>query len=142
MGSAEDSHEVGVDHVIRNLLHLDGTSGDIELWINTPGGEVVEMWALYDIIQTLNNKVSAVAFGEVASAGCLILAGATHWDAQTRAAWYEREMNRWCSAMGEHTNETKTWWKNKTKQGELWLDAEEMVTHGIVDEIWGEEEDA
>jgi ATP-dependent protease ClpP protease subunit len=44
--------------------------------------------------------------------------------------------------MGEHTNETKTWWKNKTKQGELWLDAEEMVTHGIVDEIWGEEEDA
>ncbi len=61
--------------VTRGLLFLDKTPGEIELWINTPGGDVDDMFAIYDVIRTCDNPVSTVAHGAVCSAGALVLAG-------------------------------------------------------------------
>ncbi len=61
--------------VTRGLLFLDKTEGEIELWINTPGGDVDDMFAIYDVIRTCENPVSTVAHGAVCSAGGLVLAG-------------------------------------------------------------------
>ncbi len=63
--------------VTRGLLFLDKTEGEIELWVNTPGGNVDDMFAIYDVIRTCENVVATVGHGAVCSAGALILAGGT-----------------------------------------------------------------
>lgn len=63
--------------VIRGLLFLDKTPGEIELWVNTPGGDVDDMFAIYDVIRTCDNVVATIGHGAVCSAGALILAGGT-----------------------------------------------------------------
>ena len=66
------------DMVARNLLWLDANSKEpLELWINTPGGAVEEMWAIYDVMKQMRSPVMTIALGTVCSAGCLILAGGT-----------------------------------------------------------------
>jgi len=46
MAPAYESHEIGVEYIIRNLMWLDKEKrGDITLWINCNGGWVSEMWA-------------------------------------------------------------------------------------------------
>ena len=46
----------------------------INVHINTPGGDEVSMFAIYDVIQRHGN-IKAYGFGQVCSAGVLILAG-------------------------------------------------------------------
>lgn len=155
-------HGSPMSRVVRSLLYLDQTDGDIELWINSPGGEETEMFGLYDVIQTLDNDVDTVGFGEVCSAACLILAcGKTRfvtpncffmshassavipahldmYSAQQRFAFGERMDKRWAQLMARHTKHGTKWWSNlhRGETRELWLDAKQMLSHGIVDEIW------
>ena len=49
----------------------------ITLTINTPGGNVVDGEALYDIIHQLKHKVDVTVVGMAASMGAVLLAGAT-----------------------------------------------------------------
>ena len=160
MFPAEESHHIGVEHVIRNLLFLDHTKGPIELWLNCPGGETVEMWALYDLIRSCQNQVDIVAFGNVCSAGCLVLAGGTgtRWvtpncqfmwhqgtsgvdggqnylDAQHRAEFEKTDFDRWVKTMAKHTKKPANFWSAKSK-GELWLWADGMIEYGVADQIW------
>ncbi len=170
---SEESHEIGTEYVLRNLLYLDKTQGLIELFINSPGGDFGEMWAIIDAIETARNPVITVAFGAVSSCACLILASGTgtryampnatfmwhagttgvngtHWpDARDRMAAEAREKDRWLDAMSHktkprhHGKQIKTlagrrsfWEPWVEKGGELYLSAAEMVSHGVVDEIW------
>jgi ATP-dependent Clp protease protease subunit len=160
------------DLVVKNLLWMDTTPGQIELWINTPGGVLEEMWAIYDAIRTATNHILTVALGNVSSAGCLLLAAGTGvryampsasfmwhggeecipWTSITeledRAAWARRETDRWVTTMARHTKppgcrtvaKREAFWREHTVARELWLDAKQMVQHGIVDEIWTREE--
>jgi ATP-dependent protease ClpP protease subunit len=126
MGPSEDSHSIGIEYVSRNLLHLDKSSGPIELWINNEGGWLHEMWGIIDIINACNNPVSTVAYGNVSSAACLLLASGTGtryatehssfmwhagstemilpWqDAVDRMAWEARDAERWIEQMAKKT---------------------------------------
>jgi len=149
-----------MERVVRALLYLDKTTGPIELWINSPGGLVVEMFGLYDVIQTLDNEVDTVGFGWVCSAAGLILAcgkrryvtpncffmshlsaGDVSGDLLTLEAQvqFDRRLHdRWAALMARHTKHARKWWTeiHEGKTRELWLDAKEMLRHGIADEIW------
>jgi len=150
--------------VIRGLLYLDSTKKetDIELWINTPGGDVDDMFALYDIMQNCDNDVVTVGHGCVASAGALILAGGTKGkryatasttymvhefqggvsDSGTRTQEVQLKVKKrleetWAIMMGDKTTKPKKFWLDKIrKEPEYWLDSKGMLDHGVIDEIW------
>jgi ATP-dependent Clp protease protease subunit len=73
-----------IDDVVGNLimaqlLHLEGEAPekDINLYINSPGGSVTTLFAIYDTMQYIKPDVSTIVMGQAASAAAVIsLAGA------------------------------------------------------------------
>ena len=49
----------------------------LELYINTPGGDLYEMFALIDVMKTSYHHISTVGIGSIMSAGFLIFASGT-----------------------------------------------------------------
>jgi len=58
------------------LEHQDPRS-DISIYINSPGGEVYSMLAMYDTMQYVKPKINTICIGMAASAASLILAAGT-----------------------------------------------------------------
>lgn len=58
-------------------LAAEDPLGDIALWIHSPGGSVPAMLAIRDIIRTIPNDVSTLAFGIACSAGQFLLSAGT-----------------------------------------------------------------
>lgn len=148
------------DCVVRGLQYLDKTSGEIDLWICTPGGDVSDSFAIYDAIRLCRNRVRVVAFGEVCSAGILVLVAgdhraaaenswamthaptssigdADHWTAEQRLAIERRQVRRWADLMGKRTKRKADWWLSlhRGEVRELWLSARQMRQYGVVDEV-------
>lgn len=67
------------DSVVGQLLFLesDDRDKDIYMYINSPGGEINAMYAIYDTMTYINPDIVTVGFGSVASAGSFILAAGT-----------------------------------------------------------------
>ncbi|MCM1365021.1 MAG: ATP-dependent Clp protease proteolytic subunit [Faecalibacterium sp.] len=63
--------------IILQLRHLDRTSGDIKLFINSPGGSVTAGFAIVDAINNCKNDVSTICNGMAASMGAFILSCGT-----------------------------------------------------------------
>lgn len=71
-----------IDDTIANLimaqmLHLesDDPDKDIFLYINSPGGSITSLFAIYDTMQYIKPDVNTVCMGMAASAAAVILAG-------------------------------------------------------------------
>ncbi len=65
--------------VVAQLLYLsreDPESG-IQMYINSPGGQVYSGMAIYDTMRMIPNKISTVAVGVAASFGTVLLAAGT-----------------------------------------------------------------
>ena len=62
--------------VIAQLLFLEADSPgkDIQLYINSPGGDVSAGLAIYDTMQHLSSPVNTICMGMAASMGCFLLA--------------------------------------------------------------------
>lgn len=62
--------------VVAQLLHLEGEDMErpINLYINSPGGEVTAFFAVYDAMQFLAPAVHTVCVGQAASAAAVLLA--------------------------------------------------------------------
>lgn len=62
--------------IIAQLLFLEADSPgkDIQLYINSPGGEVNAGMAIYDTMQHLSSPVATICMGMAASMGCFLLA--------------------------------------------------------------------
>lgn len=62
--------------VMAQLLHLESEDPDqdISLYINSPGGSIPAMLAMYDTMQFVKCDVSTTALGMAASAGAFLLA--------------------------------------------------------------------
>jgi ATP-dependent Clp protease protease subunit len=67
------------NRVCSELLLLAAQDGerDIKVFINSPGGSMDSMFAMYDVMQYLPNDVSTVALGMAASAGQFLLTAGT-----------------------------------------------------------------
>jgi ATP-dependent Clp protease protease subunit len=66
--------------IMAQLLHLESEDPDkdIYLYINSPGGSITSLFAIYDTMQYIKPDVNTVCMGMAASAAAVILAGGTH----------------------------------------------------------------
>ncbi|MBA3653334.1 MAG: ATP-dependent Clp protease proteolytic subunit [Actinobacteria bacterium] len=65
--------------VCAQLLYLESEANDkeISLYINSPGGDITALFAIYDTMQFVNNEVSTFCYGQAASAAAVLLAAGT-----------------------------------------------------------------
>lgn len=62
------------DSVVAQLLFLDSTDvEDINMYINSPGGEIAAMYSIYDTMLYIRSDVSTLGLGACASAASFIL---------------------------------------------------------------------
>jgi ATP-dependent Clp protease, protease subunit len=146
--------------IMAQLLHLESEDPDkdISLYINSPGGDVSALLAIYDTMQYIKPDVSTIVMGLAASAAAvLLLAGAPnkryalpharvllhqpHGGAQGQAVDIEiqaREIIRLRklldSIIARHTSQTLEKVEKDTDRDFI-LTAEEAKNYGVVDEI-------
>ena len=77
LGTPVDDQVANV--VMAQLLHLDSEDPeqDINVYINSPGGSISAMLAMYDTMRFVNADVATTALGMAASAGAFLLAAGT-----------------------------------------------------------------
>lgn len=63
--------------IMAQLLHLESEDPDkdIFIYINSPGGSITSLFAIYDTMQYIKPDVSTVCMGMAASAAAVVLAG-------------------------------------------------------------------
>jgi ATP-dependent Clp protease, protease subunit len=73
-----------IDDTIANLvcaqlmwLEAENPDKDINLYINSPGGELTALFAIYDTLQYVQNEIQTFCFGQAASAAAVLLAAGT-----------------------------------------------------------------
>ncbi|MFT7474206.1 MAG: ATP-dependent Clp protease protease subunit [Verrucomicrobiales bacterium] len=61
------------------LLHLEAENPDrdINLYINSPGGDINALFAIYDTMQYVKPDITTICFGQAASAAAVLLAAGT-----------------------------------------------------------------
>jgi ATP-dependent Clp protease, protease subunit len=77
LGTSVDDQ--GANAIIAQLLHLDSEDPeqDINLYINSPGGSIPAMLAIYDTMQLVSADVATTAMGSAFSAAAFLLAAGT-----------------------------------------------------------------
>ena len=66
------------DTLVAQMMSLDAESDeDVTLYINSPGGLISGMFAVYDVMQLMRSKVNTCCVGIAASAGAFLLATGT-----------------------------------------------------------------
>ena len=65
--------------VMAQLLHLESEDPDkdIALYINSPGGSITALFAIFDTMEFIGNDVSTICMGQAASAAAVLLAAGT-----------------------------------------------------------------
>jgi len=70
-----------IDDTVANLvcaqllfLESEEPDKDIHLYINSPGGEITALFAIYDTLKFIKADVSTFCFGQAASAAAVLLA--------------------------------------------------------------------
>lgn len=70
-----------IDDTIANLicaqlLHLESENADrdINIYINSPGGDITALFAIYDTLQYIKPDITTICFGQAASAAAVLLA--------------------------------------------------------------------
>lgn len=68
--------EASANDIMAQLLTLESIDpdADINLYINSPGGEITAMAAIYDTMQFVRPEVQTVCIGQAASAAAVLLA--------------------------------------------------------------------
>ena len=146
--------------VMAQLIHLESEDPDkdINLYINSPGGDITSLFAIYDTMQYIRCDVSTIVMGQAASAAAvLLLAGAKgkryalphsrvllhqpHGGAQGQAVDIEiqaKEILRYRQLLdqiiSEHTGQPVEKVKQDTDRDYI-LTAEMAKEYGAVDEV-------
>ncbi len=58
-------------------LESENPDKDISIYINSPGGDISSMFAIYDTMQFIKNDVATICLGQAASAAAVLLAAGT-----------------------------------------------------------------
>ena len=77
LGDAIEDHVANL--IIAQLLFLDSEDPekDISLYINSPGGSITSLFAIYDTMQYVKPDIYTICFGQAASAAAVLLAAGT-----------------------------------------------------------------
>ena len=146
--------------ITAQLLHLESEDAekDINLYINSPGGDITSLFAIYDTMQYVKPDVSTICMGQAASASAvLVLAGTKgkryalphsrillhqpHGGAEGQAVDIEiqaKEITRYRRLLEEliamHTGQPLERVTKDTDRDFI-LTAEGAVEYGVVDEV-------
>ncbi len=73
-----------IDDMVANvisaqLLHLEAENPDrdINIYINSPGGDINALFAIYDTMQYVKPDITTICFGQAASAAAVLLSAGT-----------------------------------------------------------------
>src|ERR1700694_5494828 len=71
-----------IDDTIANLvcaqllfLEAENADKDISIYINSPGGDITALFAIYDTMKYVKNDITTFCYGQAASAAAVLLAG-------------------------------------------------------------------
>ncbi len=146
--------------IVAQLLYLsrEDPDKDINLYINSPGGSVYAGLSIYDTIQMIPNDVSTYSVGLSASMGVVLLTagakgkryalpsstmmmhsvsgggGGTMADVEINFKEMQRINDRLAKIMAHHTGKTLAKIR-KDEDRDFWMDAEQAVKYGLVDEV-------
>jgi ATP-dependent Clp protease protease subunit len=59
------------------FLESENPDKDINLYINSPGGDITALFAIYDTMQFIKNDIATICLGQAASAAAVLLAAGT-----------------------------------------------------------------
>ncbi|NIA26343.1 MAG: ATP-dependent Clp endopeptidase proteolytic subunit ClpP [Gammaproteobacteria bacterium] len=146
--------------IMAQLLHLESEDPDkdVYLYINSPGGSITSLFAIYDTMQYIKPAVTTVCMGMAASASAVILAGgekgkrfalpharvmlhqpsggaqgqASDIEIQARLIMQMREQLN--QILADHTGQTMEKVSEDTER-DFWMLAEEAKDYGIIDDI-------
>lgn len=158
--------ETSANLVVAQLLYLNSQdpTRQINLYINSPGGNVYAGLAIYDTMQMIQAPVSTVAIGVSASMGTALLTagakgkryalphatihmhptggGAQGYTEDVRIATREQErlQTQLFHLMGKHSGHT---WKEIEEHflRDRYMDAVEAKAFGLIDEVLGDVSD-
>jgi ATP-dependent Clp protease protease subunit len=142
------------------LLHLESEEPDkdINLYINSPGGDITALFAIYDTMQYIKPDVSTIVMGQAASAAAVLALSGTkskryalpharvllhqpYGGAEGQAVDIEiqaKEITRYRKLLeeliAEHTGQPLEKVAKDTDRDYI-LTADEAVAYGVVDEV-------
>ena len=146
------------DTLVAQLMSLDADSDkDVTLYINSPGGLVSGLFAIYDVMQLMRAKVNTTCVGIAASAAAVILATGTGMraatpnarimihqplggargaaaDIQIQAQQIAFLRNRLNEILAERTGKPVQQIARDTDR-DFWLSAKDAVEYGLIDEV-------
>ena len=146
------------DTLVAQLMSLDAESDkDVTLYINSPGGLVSGMFAVYDVMNLMRAKVNTVCVGVAASAAAFLLGTATGTrsatqnarimihqplggargqavDIQIQAKQIVFLRERLNQILSERTGKPVEQITKDTDR-DFWLSAPEAVDYGLIDEV-------
>jgi len=149
--------------VIAQILHLhsEDRSGEIRLYINTPGGSVTAGLAIYDTMQYVqgSNDVATYCIGQAASMGAILLGagtkgkrfilpnarvllhqpwtsgiGGTATDISIHAEEILKLKNRLQDLLVDMTGRTRKQIERDTDR-DFYMNSQEALEYGLVDEV-------
>lgn len=146
--------------VVAQLLVLsrEDPEADIQMYINSPGGQIYSGLAIYDTMKMVPNKISTVAVGVTASFGTVLLAAGTKGkryalphatihmhqplggaegqasDIEIQAREILRLKARLMNILAESTGQTLEVLEKDTDRN-YYMDAQQAVDYGIVDQV-------
>ncbi len=145
---------------VAQLLFLNQEDRDapINMYINSPGGQVYAGLAIYDAMQMISNPISTVAVGVTASFSTVLLAAGTKGqryalphatihlhqplggaqgqvtDIEIQAKEFIRLRTKLNEILMKHTGQPEDVIERDTER-DFWMDSEKAVEYGIVDEV-------
>jgi len=154
-----------IDDTIANLicaqllfLESENPDKDINIYINSPGGDVTGLMAIYDTCQFIRNDISTICFGQAASAAAVLLAAGTKGkrfalphvrvlihqpysgaggqasDIEIQARELHRIQTDLEEILSKHTGQTVERIHKDTDRDYI-MSAEEAKVYGIIDEV-------
>lgn len=152
--------DASANDVMAQLLVLESTDPDrlITMYINSPGGSVTAMTAIYDTMQFVRPEIQTVCLGQAASAAAVLLAAGTPGrrmavpnarvmihqpsvegygqvsDLEIQAAEIQRMRSQMESMLARHTGQTEERIRADIDRDKF-LTAAEAKEYGIIDDI-------
>jgi ATP-dependent Clp protease, protease subunit len=146
--------------VCAQLLHLESENSDkdISIYINSPGGDITALFAIYDTLSFIKNQISTICYGQAASAAAVLLAAGTPgkrlalphsrvllhqpWgqgggqatDIEIQAREIMRMRDLLNEILAEHTGQTVERIEADTDR-DFVMTAPEALEYGIIDEV-------
>jgi ATP-dependent Clp protease protease subunit len=143
------------------LIHLESENPDkdINIYINSPGGDITALFAIYDTMQFVRNDIATICLGQAASAAAVLLAAGTKGkrlalphsrvllhqpygrvgysqvtDLELAAKEIMRMRDLLEEILAEHTGQTIERVHTDTDR-DFVMEAEEALTYGIIDTV-------